>query len=212
MNLKPLGSVWIPVTTAILALLLPAQEPNPAEWIRALGDDDPATRLQAEEKLIELGRDAVPALRAAAGDPDPEVRDRVRWLLGHPRLLPVDDPLAEAIAALASHTGWHAAVRAILKFDRGTAREALKACLPYLDGAARFRAKQLIDILSSSPRNGLIYGIVVSSPEAPRVPSGLEIWINVSRNRLGLEGNMGKHEVDQLEKWGNGGWVDAAFG
>lgn len=53
-----------------------------AALIRDLGASSYKTRLEAERKLRELGKDALPALREAAGRDDPEVQWRARRLIG----------------------------------------------------------------------------------------------------------------------------------
>jgi len=57
---------------------------DPAELaarIAALGSDRWEEREEATQAILELGPAAAPALRAAAGSPDPEVRNRLEWLL-----------------------------------------------------------------------------------------------------------------------------------
>ena len=73
------------VVPALLVLLLgaaPAELP-PAEMARLiaqLGDEDFQKREQATELLRKQGLAALPALRAAANNPDVEIRRRVREL------------------------------------------------------------------------------------------------------------------------------------
>jgi HEAT repeat protein len=49
--------------------------------IRQLGDDNFKTRENASQRLQELGRPAIPALREAARDPDAEVRQRATRII-----------------------------------------------------------------------------------------------------------------------------------
>ena len=46
-----------------------------------LGDDDPAVREEATQKLTQVGKAALPALREAAGGDDPEARLRAEGLI-----------------------------------------------------------------------------------------------------------------------------------
>lgn len=76
------------VTLAVLALLLApiarADAPDPAkvaDLIRQLGADAYDARAAAEKALIDIGRPALPAVQAAAEDPDPEVRQRIQVIL-----------------------------------------------------------------------------------------------------------------------------------
>jgi hypothetical protein len=65
----------------IAALLVAADEPGPAEWVRRLGSDRFAERLEATKALERLGSAALPALRAAKDSKDPKLRTRVASLL-----------------------------------------------------------------------------------------------------------------------------------
>src|SRR5688572_29844468 len=48
--------------------------------VKQLGDDDFNKREEAAKQLQEIGEPALPDLREAAASPDPEVRERARWL------------------------------------------------------------------------------------------------------------------------------------
>ena len=63
------------------ALLVAADEPDPTEWVRRLGSDRFAERLEAMKALERLGPAALPALRAAKDSANPKVRVRVAALL-----------------------------------------------------------------------------------------------------------------------------------
>lgn len=52
-----------------------------AELIHQLGADAYDARAAAEKALIDIGRAALPAVQAAAQDPDPEVRQRIQAIL-----------------------------------------------------------------------------------------------------------------------------------
>ncbi len=76
------------VIPAVLALFLAsiavADAPDPAkvaELIHQLGADAYDARDAAERALIDIGRAALPAIQAAAQDPDPEVRQRILVIL-----------------------------------------------------------------------------------------------------------------------------------
>jgi hypothetical protein len=97
------------------ALLAAADEPEPADWIRRLGSDRFAERVEAARALERLGPAALPALRAARDSANPKVRARVAALLEtldrraevdrltRPTLIRLDfrhRPLSEVIDAL----------------------------------------------------------------------------------------------------------------
>ena len=97
------------------ALLVAADEPDPAGWVRRLGSDRFAERVEATRALERLGKAALPALRAAKDSRDPKVRVRVAALLEtldrgadvnrltRPTLIKLDfrdRPLSEVIDAL----------------------------------------------------------------------------------------------------------------
>jgi hypothetical protein len=63
------------------ALFVTADEPEPSEWVRRLGSDRFAERLEATRAIEKLGRGALPALRAAKDSENPRVRVRVGALL-----------------------------------------------------------------------------------------------------------------------------------
>jgi hypothetical protein len=63
------------------AVLATADEPGPAEWVRRLGSDRFAERVEAAKALETLGPAALPALRAARDSENPRIRARVAALL-----------------------------------------------------------------------------------------------------------------------------------
>ena len=66
----------------LLALLLSPRHDDPVrELIGNLGDNDPGVREAASAELRKIGTAALPALEAAAADPDDEVRVRALELL-----------------------------------------------------------------------------------------------------------------------------------
>jgi len=56
-----------------------------AGHIERLADLDQKVSFRAERRLIRFGSKAVPQLLAAADSPDPQMRFRVAWALGHTR-------------------------------------------------------------------------------------------------------------------------------
>lgn len=77
--------VWLAVLVCA-AVSLPAgkivhAEPDPAELVRRLGSPEYVERERAAAGLKELGEKALPAVRAATGDPDPEIRGRAQALM-----------------------------------------------------------------------------------------------------------------------------------
>ncbi|HEX7900321.1 MAG TPA: hypothetical protein VF950_21315 [Planctomycetota bacterium] len=62
----------------LLALILQA---NPEALVRALGAENPEERIDAERRIKSLGAAALPALRAAAADANPELRARAARVL-----------------------------------------------------------------------------------------------------------------------------------
>jgi hypothetical protein len=68
---------------ALLLLILPPDD-GVQELLRQLGDDAPAIRAAAVEKLTGRGRAIVPELKAAlAEQSDPEVRARIALVVRH---------------------------------------------------------------------------------------------------------------------------------
>jgi hypothetical protein len=63
------------------ALLAAADEPGPTDWVRRLGSDRFAERVEATKALEKLGPAALPALRAAKDSVNPRIRARVAALL-----------------------------------------------------------------------------------------------------------------------------------
>jgi hypothetical protein len=94
---------------AMLALFMAlAQDPAEIqEWVRKLGDEDFATREEAERRLAQIGGAAASELEKASTSPDPEVRERSLRILaaierneGRRRLLGI--PLRIALDRTAS--------------------------------------------------------------------------------------------------------------
>jgi hypothetical protein len=73
-----------------------AVDPKVEKLIRDLADDNPKIREAAATTLKKLGKDAIPALQAAALDPDPQIRvsaaDLIAALKNPPN--PVQPPVA----------------------------------------------------------------------------------------------------------------------
>jgi hypothetical protein len=101
---------------AAIVLTLPAWADEPAALAERLGAARYPEREAAARALEALGRDALPALRAARRSEDPEVRARSAALLARieaeamvrPTLVRLDfrdRPLAEVLDALAGHGG-----------------------------------------------------------------------------------------------------------
>ncbi len=103
------------VLTLALTALAPAD--NPADLAGRLAAADPAVREEAEGRLEEMGRDALPALRIAAEKAEDPVAarrladlidliERRRLLRATPVALDLKDvPVAEALAALSRTSG-----------------------------------------------------------------------------------------------------------
>jgi hypothetical protein len=66
---------------ALVALSTRAQQTDIPSLIGQLADDAPRTRDLASVHLRQLGRDALPALRDALKNPDPEVASRARTII-----------------------------------------------------------------------------------------------------------------------------------
>lgn len=65
----------------IVAGLAAVDEPGPADWVRRLGSDRFADRVEAARALEKLGPAAMPALQAARDSDKPRVRSRVAALI-----------------------------------------------------------------------------------------------------------------------------------
>ena len=108
----------LPASLVLLLMSALATDLPPRELIARLGSPDRVVREEAGRTLEELGAEALPALRAAleaAGEP--EARDRLTELiarvsarsLDRPTMVALDfddRPLGEAVAALATRSGF----------------------------------------------------------------------------------------------------------
>jgi hypothetical protein len=75
------GSMKI-LLACLLLPWVPAQEGTTlAERLRDLGSELPQVRERAERDLVAMGEAALPALRKASDDPDPERKERIRNIL-----------------------------------------------------------------------------------------------------------------------------------
>lgn len=135
-----LGLCWL---TTMAALLAAVDEPDAAEWVRRLGSDRFAGRVEAARALEKLGPSALPALRAAADSPDPRIRARAASLretlerrtetdrVTLPTLVRLDfrdRPLGEVIDAMNARHGFGLALRLAPAFPGMIGRPpALKA-------------------------------------------------------------------------------------
>jgi hypothetical protein len=72
-----MGMTWLLVTTIGIGLVAD----DPAELVEQLGASRYAERQKAAQSLLEMGREALPALQAGSKARDAEVRDQVRGLL-----------------------------------------------------------------------------------------------------------------------------------
>jgi hypothetical protein len=108
-------------STIVVALVLLAAGPDAAELVRKLASEKEAERQQVSAALEALGRDALPALRAAARSDDPKLRERARelkerleaGLLIKPTLIKLDfqdRPLTEVVKAIGTRTGFRLAL------------------------------------------------------------------------------------------------------
>lgn len=86
-------------TTSVLGLAwgaAAAPPADPAALITRLGDPVYAVRETAQRDLVARGPDLLPAVEAAAGHPDPEVRDRAALVAARLRRLAEQAPLIAA--------------------------------------------------------------------------------------------------------------------
>jgi outer membrane lipoprotein-sorting protein len=80
----------------LLGTCAPAAEPKAptaeemAQWVKQLGDDDFATRAEAEQKLSVCGEAAIPLLEGVSKSPDAEVQIRSARLLQDLRAVPLE--------------------------------------------------------------------------------------------------------------------------
>jgi hypothetical protein len=162
-----------------------------------LGVEQPAVRDEAEQKLKNIGPPCYEHLKRALKHADPEIRDRAKRILDDPAFLLVDEVLRERLASEKSEQ-WHEVVRGLLKLPLEKLRDVLKAPAK-AEGVSGFRAKQLLDVVSSPPKDGLIYGIVLEKQTFKGQPTGIEIWLNVSDSRRSYEKRMGQHHIETLK-------------
>ncbi|MEO6807569.1 MAG: hypothetical protein ABI353_00450 [Isosphaeraceae bacterium] len=92
-------------------------ETDPAFLVKALSSDQAAERLEAAGVLEERGRPALPALHAAKGGADPDLKERIALLIDlierqrlmratKVRLDAHDTPLPEAVESIRTQTGF----------------------------------------------------------------------------------------------------------
>lgn len=130
------------ILAASLLLGLPgATEPDAAALVADLGGPRFAQRQAAEQALGRLGRGALPALRAAAADPDPEIRARAAGivhrielgLLTEPTMVRLDfadTPLAEALSTINRREGLRLGLAPEIPALWGRRRLSLRASEP----------------------------------------------------------------------------------
>jgi hypothetical protein len=94
----------------VLCIVIVAGTPDPTALAAKLGDASARRRDEAARELLDLGRDAAPALEGAAASADPQIRTRARALLALVR--DADGPEIRARQA-------DAAVRDALSIDGG---------------------------------------------------------------------------------------------
>lgn len=193
LNLERRADVLVLVGTfALLALVL--IQDDVAAQIEQLGSEAPARRDAAEAELERIGTRAYPAVLNATQSRDPEIRDRARRLLTRPPFL-AEEIARGRLDALATDR-WAESVEHMLTLKPERLKVALESGLNQTEGDARFRAEQVLAIVSAAPRNGLKYGIVLETRVFEDVePRGLEIWINISEKTLVIEDRHGRHAL-----------------
>jgi hypothetical protein len=123
------------VLWAALALIAPADDPGPEALVASLRSGTPAERSGAADALEAAGLAALPALRAAASDGDPEARRRAGELIERigtlrllrPTTVSLDAegvPLAEVVDSLRGQTGFNVRPTADREGRRVTVRTA----------------------------------------------------------------------------------------
>lgn len=103
-------------SSLVLLTLVVLAGPDPAPLVTKLGSERPAEREAASKALVEIGPAALPALRAAVGSKDDDVRERasdlIRKIEGDQLVRPTmvkldirDQPMSEIIEDLSVRTG-----------------------------------------------------------------------------------------------------------
>jgi hypothetical protein len=65
----------------VVCIVIVAATPDPTALAAKLGDESARRRDEAARELLDLGRDAAPALEGAAASADPQIRTRAKALL-----------------------------------------------------------------------------------------------------------------------------------
>ncbi len=180
----------LPLSLVLVLTSALARDLSPAELIGRLGSPDRVVREEAARTLEEQGVEALAALRAARETAKgPEVRERVADLidrilarsLDRPTMvvLDIDDrPLGEAVAALATHSGFAISVDDPALASRRVTARALGP-LPFWEaldrlghaGHVRHDPGYRPDANGIDPRASTIH-LIVGDPPAPAVYSG----------------------------------------
>lgn len=193
-----------------LMLLGAAQEDSAGrvkQLVAALASEDLETRDRAGKDLVGIGVAARAALEGFRDHPDPEVRGRIRDLLGRVEFLRVDAALRDPLKRLGKGDvdDIKAAVKDLLKADRGKVKESLKACA---EGSAtlKFRAGQLLDGLVPEATRGLRYGALLPKAEYAigEDIQVVEYWINESDKEMRLWDVSGHPKKECLGPAGEG--------
>jgi hypothetical protein len=150
--------------------------------MEGLSHPDIRKRDEASEKLIQLGNRARASLIRWRDHSDPEVRERVRQLLGHAAILPLDEEVRPALQKVQS-SKLHDLTEGILELfrrDRAKVKKALDVCVSEGAEPLRFRSKQLVAVLNQKPMGWLRYGIVMADSvvAAGGMIPCVELWIN----------------------------------
>src|SRR5687767_9394869 len=74
-------ALLVPAAVALASARTGHAEPDPAALVKRLGAENYYDREKASAELKALGEKALPAVRQATGDPDPEIRGRAYELL-----------------------------------------------------------------------------------------------------------------------------------
>ncbi len=177
------------------------------DLIQNLGSEVYAERERAQAELVRRGTAAYDDVFNARDHADPEVRYRIGQILNSPAFV-LESVRRGRFDRLGSDH-WKEAVRQLMAFPSGL-KEALREGADRIQGPARLRSRQLIQVLSNGPVDGLVYGIVLESDVTHENGiGGVEIWINATDRPMILEDHQGDHHLTRIQVAHDGGssWV-----
>ncbi len=183
----------------------PAAPDRVEALVRELASEDYACREAATKELLGIGASIRPRLTKARVHRDPEVASRIRLIVRDLAMLPVSREAREPLEEFqgADVEGVQRGLEGLLALDRARVVEDLRICANEGGSILRFRALQLLEVLSLEGGSSSVrFGILVPDPEqrvGVDVP-GFELWINRTGETVRLPENSQMAYLAPAEK------------